>query len=227
MGMVGASLKLEKESFGLVLRAGRERRKISLAQLSKETNVRPEIWIALEENDLSEWPTGIYARNLIRQYAERVDLSAEELVNEFCRLFPHGDRRRERLMAEYAALVMHRLDYSEPLANTARRRLGDSPVDDVPSPFEVFRKRALPITAAVLDLLIVLCVAKLSAGALGVGFWSMVAAVALTYHAAGVIATGRTAGAVFVDWARTRVVFTLARPAAHGWATSREPASIE
>ena len=83
-------MRLERDSFGRVLRAYRERRNISLAQLYQETKVSPQIWMALEENDFSRWPTRIYARSWIRQYAKRVGLDPEELVNEFCRLFPQG-----------------------------------------------------------------------------------------------------------------------------------------
>jgi hypothetical protein len=116
---------MHKESFGPVLRAGRERRRVSLADLCRETKVRPEIWEALEANDLAAWPNGIYARSLIRQYAERVDLDPEALVNEFCRLFPNGDRRAEPLFREYAAIVAHDLAYRE-TASTPARRAGDA-----------------------------------------------------------------------------------------------------
>ena len=126
----GVRLKMERESFGLVLRVGRERRKVTLEQLAAETKVRPEIWTALEENDLSRFPTGIYGRNLVRAYARRVDLDSDELVNEFCRLFPNGDRRTDRLLRQYSALVGNgrpgRQEWPSP-----RRRAGDG----VPPPF--------------------------------------------------------------------------------------------
>ena len=70
------TMRFEKQSFGLVLRAGRERQEISLAHLSAETKVSPQIWMALEENDFSRWPTRIYARSLMREYAKRVSTVA-------------------------------------------------------------------------------------------------------------------------------------------------------
>ena len=108
-------MRLERDSFGRVLRSYRERCNISVAQLSAETKVNPEIWKALEDNDFSRWPTRIYARSLIRQYAKRVGLDPEEIVNEFCRLFHQGDRRVEPLLRECAAVVNHQLDWRQDL----------------------------------------------------------------------------------------------------------------
>lgn len=124
MPHAGASLTMDRDSFGMVLRAGRERRHVSLEVLSRETRVRREVWEALEANDFAAWPRGIYARSLIRQYAERVDLDPDGLVNEFCRLFPNGDRRSEPLFREYAAIIAHELSYREPLSAPCRR-VGD------------------------------------------------------------------------------------------------------
>ena len=119
---VGWVMRLDRDSFGRVLRAYRERANTSLEQLSAETKVSPELWMALEENDFSRWPTRIYARSLIRQYAKRVGLDPEELVNEFCRLFRQGDRRTETLLRECAAMVGHRLDWHQELPPTLSER---------------------------------------------------------------------------------------------------------
>ena len=130
--MSAGVMRLERDSFGRVLRAYRERCNISVAQLSAETKVNPEIWKALEENDFSRWPTRIYARSLIRQYAKRVGLDPEEIVNEFCRLFHQGDRRAEPLLRECAAAVGHQLDWrQELLPADAGDRRSDSPRADV------------------------------------------------------------------------------------------------
>ena len=130
-------MRLERDSFGRVLRAYRERRNISLAQLYQETKVSPQIWMALEENDFSRWPTRIYARSWIRQYAKRVGLDPEELVNEFCRLFQHGDRRTETLLRECAAVLGHQLDWRRELlpAHSEGDRRSDSRRPDVAPAF--------------------------------------------------------------------------------------------
>ena len=89
--------------------------------------------MALEENDFSGWPTRIYARSWIRQYAKRVGLDPEELVNEFCRLFQHGDRRTETLMRECAVVLGHQLDWRQELlpAHSEGDRRSDSRRADV------------------------------------------------------------------------------------------------
>ena len=52
-----------------------------------------DLWLGLERNDFSNWPSGIFARAFVRDYAKAVGLDADEIVDEFCRLFPIGDRR--------------------------------------------------------------------------------------------------------------------------------------
>src|SRR3989304_5818365 len=90
-------MTLERETFGPVLRAERERRGLTLQELAARTKVRVELWSDLEENNFSRWPSRIYARAYVRDYASRVGLDADAIVNEFCRLFPeYGDRRAAR-----------------------------------------------------------------------------------------------------------------------------------
>ena len=58
---------------------------------------------ALEANDLSAWPRGLYARAWVRTYACAVGLDPIDTVDEFCRLFPQGDRRGHVTMHDIAA----------------------------------------------------------------------------------------------------------------------------
>ncbi|MGH9307952.1 MAG: helix-turn-helix domain-containing protein [Vicinamibacterales bacterium] len=88
----------DRETFGPRLRAERERRGISLETIAAVTNVSAELWDGLERNDFSRWPSGIFARAFVRDYARAVGLDADEVIDEFCRLFPVGDRRRERVL---------------------------------------------------------------------------------------------------------------------------------
>jgi hypothetical protein len=223
---VGASVKLERQSFGLVLRAGRERRKVSLAQLSRETGVRAEIWAALEENDLSSWPRGIYARSLIRQYAERVDLDPDELVNEFCRLFPHGDRRRDALLRDYAALVAHDMTAVPAAAVEApRRRTGDPVV--IPSWRDVLAARAPSALAVAIDVAAVLAAGRAAAFVLGYTFWPSLAMAAIAYHGLGSLAVGRSCGSMLVERASARLQFKSPRQYVNGWPIAGQPARLE
>ena len=78
----------EQDTFGPRLRSERERRGISLETIVTVTKVGADLWLGLERNDFSKWPSGIFARAFIRDYAKAVGLDADEVVDEFCRLFP-------------------------------------------------------------------------------------------------------------------------------------------
>jgi len=117
-----------QESFILRLRRQRERSQISLEELTASTRVSHELLEAFERNDLSEWPSGLYARAIVRGYATVVGLDATVTVNEFCRLFPQGDRRTASTVQEMAAIVAHISEYTDEFDQKADRRRGASPL---------------------------------------------------------------------------------------------------
>jgi transcriptional regulator with XRE-family HTH domain len=97
----------ERDTFGPRLRRERERRGISLDSIVTLTNVSLELWEGFESGDLSRWPTGLYARAFVRDYAKAVGLDPDEVVDDFCRLFPLGDRRALPLIAATAEIIGH------------------------------------------------------------------------------------------------------------------------
>ncbi len=97
----------ERDSFGPRMRRERERRGISLDTIVARTNVSLELWQGFESNDLSRWPTRLYARAFVRDYARAVGLDPDEVVDDFCRLFPLGDRRSVPVIAAAAELIGH------------------------------------------------------------------------------------------------------------------------
>ena len=97
----------DRDTFGPRLRRERERRGISLDTIATVTKVGIDLWAGLERNDFSRWPSGIFARAFIRDYAKAVGLDADEVVDEFCRLFPQGDRRVTRIIKNQAELIGH------------------------------------------------------------------------------------------------------------------------
>lgn len=103
----------EREAFGPRLRRERERRGISLETLAVVTNVSVELWIGLEKNDFSQWPGGIFARAFVRDYANAIGLDADETVDDFCRLFPVGDRRAAALIRAQSELIGHETTYAD------------------------------------------------------------------------------------------------------------------
>jgi len=101
----------EKEAFGPRLRRERERRGISLEHIAVITNVNVELWKGLEGNDFSQWPGGLFARAFVRDYARAIGVDADEVVGDFCRLFPIGDRRANTLIRAQSEVIGHESRY--------------------------------------------------------------------------------------------------------------------
>lgn len=133
-----------REAFGPNLRRLRIQHGITLQQIADETKVDIALWSGLEANDLSRWPKGIYARAHVREYAQLVGADPDATVDEFCRLFPHGDRRAERLIRGQAEIINHPLQWQEQVAPEADRR-GGAPQAPKPQP-SGFRKWLYALT---------------------------------------------------------------------------------
>ena len=97
----------ERDAFGPNLRRIRIQRGVSIDQIVAATNVSASLWEGLERNDVSRWPTGIYARAYVRSYAKKIGVDPESTVDDFCRWFPHGDRRAELVIRGHADIVGH------------------------------------------------------------------------------------------------------------------------
>jgi transcriptional regulator with XRE-family HTH domain len=88
--------------FGPRLRRERERRKISLASISANTKVSIALFEALERDDLSRWPCGIFRRSFVRSYAEAIGLDADEVVRDFSERFPEPEEAQRKEKAARA-----------------------------------------------------------------------------------------------------------------------------
>ena len=65
------------EDFGGKLRQARERRGISLRQIAASTKISAAALEALERNDISRLPGGIFSRAFVRSYAAEVGLDPD------------------------------------------------------------------------------------------------------------------------------------------------------
>src|SRR4051812_9878858 len=74
---------------GTKLRAARERRGISLRQIANATKISIAALEALERNDISRLPGGIFSRAFVRSYASEVGLDPEATIQEFIAQFPN------------------------------------------------------------------------------------------------------------------------------------------
>ncbi len=123
-----------QDTFVLRLRRHRERHQISLKEVAAVTRVKRELLEAFERNDLSDWPRGLYARAWMRAYASVVGLDPIDTVDEFCRLFPHGDRRTGRTLQEMAGIVVHASEYRDEFSHDTDRRRSTPRINVLPAP---------------------------------------------------------------------------------------------
>lgn len=123
-----------QEAFVTRLRRHRQRCRISLDEIAAEMRVKRELLEALECNDLSDWPRGLYARAWIRAYATVVAIDPDDAVNEFCRLFPQGDRRANSTIRDIAGIVAAPPAYQDEFPHELDRRAG-SGARSMPAPW--------------------------------------------------------------------------------------------
>ena len=74
---------------GATLREAREKKGISLREIANKTRIGMMSLEALERNDLSRLPGGIFTRAFIRAYAAEVGLDPERTIQDFIAQFPH------------------------------------------------------------------------------------------------------------------------------------------
>src|SRR5438094_5145633 len=74
--------------FGGKLRDARERRGVSLRQIANSTKISVRALEALERNDISRLPGGIFTRAFVRAYAIEVGLDSEQAIRDFMVRFP-------------------------------------------------------------------------------------------------------------------------------------------
>lgn len=133
---------MTQDAFGPNLRRIRLQRGVSLKQLAEATKVPEDLWVAFERNDVSRWPAGIFARAYVRQYACTIGVDPDSTVDEFCRWYPQGDRRAERLVRDHAEIVGHSLDWEDDAPGDAD---GDRRGGGAPSAPASFREPQSPI----------------------------------------------------------------------------------
>src|SRR5947207_9339003 len=132
------------ETFGSRLRAARERRGVTLRQIANATKISMGVLEALERNDISRLPGGIFSRAFVRSYALEVGLEPEETIQDFVTQFPDdsvtaGHRASEHVEDHEA------VENSRRLATTFLRLvLVSLPIAAVILYFEAGRRPAVP-----------------------------------------------------------------------------------
>jgi len=103
------------------LRRERLRNGIALDDIATKSRVKRELLEAFENNDLTDWPKGLYARAWVRAYAEAVGLDPADTVDEFCRLYLHGDRRARSTIRQIATITATDSEYRDDIGHEDRR----------------------------------------------------------------------------------------------------------
>jgi transcriptional regulator with XRE-family HTH domain len=187
----------ERQAFGTNLRRKRIQHGISLEQIAASTKVSADLWEGLERSDLSRWPTGIYARGYVRAYAVEIGVDPDVTVDEFCRLFPNGDRRAERVVRGQAAIVGHDLQWQDDLVGSKLEEKRAPAARPPAAPMAFTRTGRL--VASLLDMGAVLTTSAAIKMLLPVGWTGALATGALTYHAVSLIALGCTPAVWAID----------------------------
>ena len=76
------------QSFGARLRERREKQQVSLIEIAEQTKIKLSLLEALERDDVTHWPSGIFRRAFIRAYAHAIGLEPDIVVREFLELYP-------------------------------------------------------------------------------------------------------------------------------------------
>src|SRR3954470_12207484 len=76
------------DSFGARMRETRERQQVALSTIAEQTKIKMSLLEALERDDVSHWPSGIFRRAFIRAYAHAIGLEPDVVVREFLEHYP-------------------------------------------------------------------------------------------------------------------------------------------
>jgi cytoskeletal protein RodZ len=90
MAAAMAVVNRSESDFGARIRQAREQRVISLRQIAETTKISVSVLEALERNDISRLPGGIFSRGFVRSYAVEIGVDPEQTVRDFMAQFPHA-----------------------------------------------------------------------------------------------------------------------------------------
>jgi cytoskeletal protein RodZ len=84
-----AIVESARPDFGRSMKRMREERGVTLRQIADATKISVSALEALERNDISRLPGGLFSRAFVRSYATQVGLDPEQTVRDFLVQFPH------------------------------------------------------------------------------------------------------------------------------------------
>ncbi len=169
-------MTLAEHSLGSKLKGERESRGFTLDEVSASTKIPVTLLEALERDDLSRWPKGLYRRAFFRSYLTTLGLPPEPLAGEFARLFPD----EPSLESPPAVVAPARPQAPPPNELLARMLVG-------PAAERVWRS----VAVALVEVAAVLAAGRLVGWAAGMTLLTASGAVALIYYPLVRAAAGR------------------------------------
>ena len=180
------------DSFGARLRRERERRKVDVADVAARTKVKACLFEALERDDVSQWPAGLFRRSFIRGYAEAIGLDPKAILREFLEHFPDpADPATERQQPEAAAAAVSSKAAPGDTASNMRLTLADG--DATFQGGSVLVDSQGRWLAAASDMAVVFAVALVLFVIVN-RFWMPLGIAALSYYAGGILFLGNSPG---------------------------------
>jgi cytoskeletal protein RodZ len=109
--------------FGTFLRQAREQRGVSLQELAVTTKISARVLEALERNDPSKLPGGIFSRSFVRAFAREVGLDPDLAVANFVSAFP-DESGADEMPATTSAVEAESFEYRRRAFRIVVRLLG-------------------------------------------------------------------------------------------------------
>ena len=188
--------------FGARLRTARERKGIGLDAIAQSTKIHVRLFEALEHDDASRWPSGIFRRAFMRAYANAVGLDPEATVKEFLEFFPDPFDVRPASAGERGESGTARPEFAVE-AGALRLTLADEPRLSTRAAIDALLGRWLRAGAAMCDLAIVIGIAAVVFAAAG-RFWTPFTIATVCYYFGGVLTIGNSPGAWLLAGRRSR-----------------------
>jgi len=113
-------------TFGARLRSVREQHGIALTTIAEQTKLKLSLLEALERDDVSQWPRGIFGRSHLRTYAQAIGLDPDTVVAEFLDVHPDPE---EEIPAILEAVQRGDGESASRAPRTRIRFLFDSAID--------------------------------------------------------------------------------------------------
>jgi transcriptional regulator with XRE-family HTH domain len=190
---------MSDEYIGRRLRAERERRCITLESISEKTKISLGLLSALERDDISRWPGGIFRRSFVRAYAEAIGIDPDETVRAVLAQHPEPEQDATSGVLPPAAVQTVGSVFKKDAGSSVSK--GTDTVlrltlDDAPQSFssgELLRGMKSRLSAVACDLGATLAFA-LVAYMFFQSFWAPLGVFMLCYYLCGVLVLGNTPG---------------------------------